>query len=43
VEGLNTCDCSYPSRLAEKRGIQAQQWTNQEIHSENRELLAQLP
>lgn len=43
VEGLNACDCSYPSLLAEKRGIQAHQWTNQEIHSENREFLAQLP
>jgi len=43
VEGLNACDCSYPSLLAEKRGIQAHEWTNKEIHPENREFLAQLP
>jgi diadenosine tetraphosphatase ApaH/serine/threonine PP2A family protein phosphatase len=43
VEGLNACDCSYPSLLAEKRGIQAHEWTNKEIHPEHREYLAQLP
>ncbi|MFH7030626.1 MAG: metallophosphoesterase family protein [Heteroscytonema crispum UTEX LB 1556] len=43
VEGLNACDCSYPSLLAEKRGQVAHEWTNQEIHPENREFLAQLP
>lgn len=43
VEGLNACDCSYPSLLAEKRGKIAHEWTNQEINSENREFLAQLP
>lgn len=43
VEGLNACDCSYPSLLAEKRGIQAHEWTNKEIHPENREFLAKLP
>lgn len=43
VEGLNACDCSYPSLLAEKRGIQAHEWTNKEIHPENREFLANLP
>ena len=43
VEGLNACDCSYPSVLAEKRGIKAHQWTNQEINPENREFLANLP
>ncbi|AKG24040.1 metallophosphoesterase family protein [Calothrix sp. 336/3] len=43
VEGLNACDCSYPSLLAEKRGLIAHEWTNQEIHPENREFLAQLP
>ncbi|MBU7585523.1 MAG: metallophosphoesterase family protein [Nostoc sp. TH1S01] len=43
VEGLNACDCSYPSLLAEKRGIQAHEWTNKEINPENREFLAQLP
>lgn len=43
VEGLNACDCSYPSLLAEKRGILAHQWTNKEINPENREFLAKLP
>ncbi|MFM5980649.1 MAG: metallophosphoesterase family protein [Sphaerospermopsis kisseleviana] len=43
VEGLNACDCSYPSLLAEKRGIQAHEWTNKEITPENREFLANLP
>jgi diadenosine tetraphosphatase ApaH/serine/threonine PP2A family protein phosphatase len=43
VEGLNACDCSYPSLLAEKRGKIAHKWTNSEIHLENREFLAQLP
>ncbi|MBE9247823.1 metallophosphoesterase family protein [Dolichospermum sp. LEGE 00240] len=43
VEGLNACDCSYPSLLAEKRGFQAHEWTNKEIHPENREFLASLP
>jgi diadenosine tetraphosphatase ApaH/serine/threonine PP2A family protein phosphatase len=43
VEGLNACDCSYPSLLAEKRGIQAHEWTNKEINPENREFLANLP
>lgn len=43
IEGLNACDCSYPSLLAEKRGKIAHEWTNQQIHPENREFLAQLP
>jgi diadenosine tetraphosphatase ApaH/serine/threonine PP2A family protein phosphatase len=43
VEGLNACDCSYPSILAEKRGKLAHEWTNREIHPEIREYLAQLP
>jgi diadenosine tetraphosphatase ApaH/serine/threonine PP2A family protein phosphatase len=43
VKGLNACDCSYPSLLAEKRGIQAHEWTNKEINPENREFLAKLP
>jgi diadenosine tetraphosphatase ApaH/serine/threonine PP2A family protein phosphatase len=43
VEGLNSCDCSYPSLLAEKRGKLAHEWTNEEIHPEHREFLAQLP
>jgi diadenosine tetraphosphatase ApaH/serine/threonine PP2A family protein phosphatase len=40
---LNACECSYPSLLAEKRGHLAHEWTNKEIHPENREFLAQLP
>ena len=43
VEGLNACECSYPSVLAEKRGRQAHEWTDQAIHPETREFLAQLP
>ncbi|AFZ31531.1 metallophosphoesterase [Gloeocapsa sp. PCC 7428] len=43
VEGLNACDCSYPSLLAEKRGMAAHAWTNQEVTPETREFLAQLP
>ncbi|BAY90430.1 MULTISPECIES: metallophosphoesterase family protein [unclassified Tolypothrix] len=43
VEGLNACECSYPSLLAEKRGHLAHEWTNKEIQPENREFLAQLP
>lgn len=43
VEGLNACDCSYPSVLAEKRGRLAHEWTNQAIAPEVREYLAQLP
>jgi diadenosine tetraphosphatase ApaH/serine/threonine PP2A family protein phosphatase len=43
VEGLNACECSYPSVLAEKRGKLAHEWTNRVIHPEVREYLAQLP
>ncbi|NCO73946.1 MAG: metallophosphoesterase family protein [Cyanobacteria bacterium] len=43
VEGLNSCECSYPSLLAEKRGIIAHEWTNQQITAENRQFLAKLP
>ncbi|MDM9381993.1 metallophosphoesterase family protein [Chlorogloeopsis sp. ULAP01] len=43
VEGLNACECSYPSLVAEKRGKIAHEWTNKEIHSENRDFLAKLP
>lgn len=43
VEGLNACECSYPSVLAEHRGRLAHEWTNQAIHPESREFLAQLP
>ncbi len=43
VEGLNACECSYPSVLAENRGRQAHEWTNKAIYAETREFLAQLP
>ena len=43
VEGLNSCECSYPSLLAEKRGIIAHEWTNEQITPENRQYLASLP
>lgn len=43
VEGLNACECSYPSILAEKRGRLAHEWTNQEITPETRAYLAALP
>lgn len=43
VDGLNACDCSYPSLLAEKRGKAAHVWTDEKIHPEVREFLAQLP
>lgn len=43
VEGLNACDCSHPSVLAEKRGRLAHEWTQQAVHPEVREYLAQLP
>lgn len=43
VEGLNACECSYPSQLAEKRGRLAHEWTNQAIHPEVRDYLAKLP
>jgi hypothetical protein len=43
VEGLNACECSYPSLISEKRGKLAHEWTNKEIHPEHREYLAQLP
>lgn len=31
VEGLNACECSYPSLLAEKRGKLAHQWTHDQL------------
>lgn len=43
VEGLNSCECSYPSVLAEKRGRLAHEWTNEQIYLDTREFLAQLP
>ncbi len=43
IEGLNACECSYPSLLAEKRGKKAHEWTNEQITPENRQFMAQLP
>ncbi|MBT9313196.1 metallophosphoesterase family protein [Leptothoe kymatousa] len=43
VEGLNACECSYPSQLAEHRGKLAHEWTNKEIRPDVREYLATLP
>lgn len=43
VEGLNACECSYPSHLAEKRGRQAHEWTSQVLNPEVRDYLASLP
>ncbi len=43
VEGLNACECSYPSLLAEARGKLAHEWTNAEIYPETRDFLANLP
>ncbi|NEP40838.1 MAG: metallophosphoesterase family protein [Okeania sp. SIO2H7] len=43
VEGLNACECSYPSLLAEKRGRLAHEWTDRAVYPETREYLAQLP
>jgi diadenosine tetraphosphatase ApaH/serine/threonine PP2A family protein phosphatase len=43
VDGLNACDCSYPSLLAETRGHLAHEWTNREVTAETRAYLAELP
>ena len=43
VDGLNACECSYPSQLAEKRGRAAHEWTNEVIRPDIREYLATLP
>ncbi len=43
VVGLDACECSYPSLLAERRGKLAHEWTNQAISPETRQFLAQLP
>lgn len=43
VDGLNACECSYPSQLAEKRGRLAHEWTNEVIQPEVRAYLATLP
>ena len=43
VDGLDACDCSYPSQLAEKRGHFAHQWTTDKLTKENKDFLANLP
>jgi diadenosine tetraphosphatase ApaH/serine/threonine PP2A family protein phosphatase len=43
VDGLNACDCSYPSLLAETRGHLAHEWTNGEVTPATRTYLAELP
>jgi diadenosine tetraphosphatase ApaH/serine/threonine PP2A family protein phosphatase len=43
IEGLNACDCSYPSQLAERRGHRAHQWTAEQLSEENKAFLASLP
>lgn len=43
IEGLNACDCSYPSQLAERRGHLAHQWTAAQLSEENKAFLASLP
>lgn len=43
VEGVNACECSYPSVLAEQRGMAAHEWTNREVSDAARDFLASLP
>lgn len=43
IEGLNACDCSYPSQLAERRGHLAHQWTAEQLSEESKAFLASLP
>ena len=43
IDGLNSCECSYPSQLAERRGHQAHEWTEQRLTTENKAFLAELP
>ncbi|MFB2978578.1 metallophosphoesterase family protein [Microseira sp. BLCC-F43] len=43
VEGLNACECSYPSLLAERRSRFAHEWTQKNIYPEDREFLELLP
>lgn len=43
VEGLNSCECSYPSQLAERRSKFAHDWTQKHIYPETKEYLASLP
>ncbi|WP_320676996.1 metallophosphoesterase family protein [Prochlorococcus sp. MIT 1300] len=43
IDGLNACECSYPSQLAERRGHLAHQWTADQLTNENKLFLAGLP
>jgi len=43
IDGLNACECSYPSQLAERRGHRAHHWTEERLTEDNKEFLAQLP
>ena len=43
IDGLNSCECSYPSQLAERRGHRAHEWTAEILTDENKQFLAKLP
>ena len=43
IDGLNSCECSYPSQLAERRGHRAHEWTAEILTDENKQFLAILP
>ena len=43
IDGLNACECSYPSQLAERRGHRAHHWTAATLTESNKAFLAQLP
>ena len=43
VDGLDACDCSYPSQLAERRGHLAHKLTTEKLTNENKDFLASLP
>lgn len=43
IDGLNACECSYPSQLAERRGQRAHHWTAKQMTKENKDFLAALP
>ena len=44
IDGLNACECSYPSQLAERRGHhRAHHWTADLLTEENKAFLAELP
>ena len=43
IDGLNSCECSYPSQLAERRGHRAHEWTDAQLSEENKAFLASLP